>query len=157
MEGSSYERGKPNRYRAAAALLALAACASEPTGPAKPIESSDVWFVSTHGQVMLEDRSPLANAFVHAMWFDDSECDKGLIDDATARTDAQGQFSIVLEGRERDGCLGVSVTPEPASGLVWSYTAVQVDELYYNDFESNFTLEWLIPAASASAAGHRVP
>jgi hypothetical protein len=138
------EKRNAHRSLAAAALVTLAACSSEPT------DESSVWFVSTHGLVMIEDGSPVANAFVHAMWFSDHACDTGLIDDATTRTDAEGRYSILLEGRAREGCLGLTVTPDPGSGLSRSYTAVQVVDLQANDFESVFTLEWVIPSGSGS-------
>jgi hypothetical protein len=145
------QKQKSYRYLTAAALLTLVACSSEPT------DASDVWFLSTHGRVVMEDGSAVANALVHAMWFEDHECDKGLVTDETARTDAVGQYSILLEGREREGCLGVSVTPDLASGLSRSYTVVQVVDLQANDFESFFMLEWIIPSSSGSVAGHGAP
>lgn len=143
------------RYRAAGALLALAACASEPTGPAKPIGSSGVWFIATDGQVMLEDRSPVANAFVNAVWFEDPECEKGLVDDATVQTDAEGRYSILLEGHAPAGCLDLSVTPEPGSEQWRIYTFRPVDELEADGPESFLTMEWLIAFSSLGAAEHR--
>ena len=142
---------KRHPHLAAAALLAVAACSSEPN------DAGSVWFVSAQGQVVTEDRSPVANSFVHAMWFDDYECVTGLIDDETTRTDAEGRYSILLEGRDRVGCLGFSVTPEPGSGLLRTYTFVQVADLPTDDFESIFALEWLLPPGTESISTHKAP
>lgn len=133
--------------RAATVLLLVGACSSEPAGPGDP---TDVWFVAVHGRALTSDGTPVSDAFVHTTWYDDEECARDLVDDETMLTDAEGRFSILLRGHFRRGCLFVSVTPEPGSGLTfWSYTAVQVDELFTNGIESNFTLDWELPPSTS--------